>query len=75
MIHAPLIFEPAVAMSELLTEAAVPLASVAAVLRGYAEGQTLQAGEVDLLFDIIVMASVRRLAAAPRGEARASLAR
>ncbi len=53
MIHAPLIFEPAVAMSELLTEAVVPLASVGAVLRGFAQSQSLQAGEVDLFFDII----------------------
>src|SRR3984957_11943834 len=53
MIHAPLIFEPAVAMSELLTEAATPLASVAAVLRGYAQGQTVRAEEVELLYDII----------------------
>jgi 4-aminobutyrate aminotransferase-like enzyme/Ser/Thr protein kinase RdoA (MazF antagonist) len=53
MIHAPLIFEPAVAMSELLTEAATPLASVAAVLRGYTLGQTVRAEEVELLYDII----------------------
>jgi 4-aminobutyrate aminotransferase-like enzyme/Ser/Thr protein kinase RdoA (MazF antagonist) len=53
MIHAPLIFEPAVAMSELLTEAAAPLDSVAAVLRGYAQVQALQADEVELLYDIV----------------------
>jgi len=53
MIHAPLIFEPAVAMSELLTEAAAPLASVAAVLHGYAQVQPLEAGEVESLYDII----------------------
>jgi len=53
MIHAPLIFEPAVAMSELLTEAVTPLASVAAVLRGYALGQAVRAEEVELLYDII----------------------
>jgi 4-aminobutyrate aminotransferase-like enzyme/Ser/Thr protein kinase RdoA (MazF antagonist) len=53
MIHAPRIFEPAVAMSELLTEAGAPAASVAAVLRGYAQGQTLRAEEVELLYDII----------------------
>jgi 4-aminobutyrate aminotransferase-like enzyme/Ser/Thr protein kinase RdoA (MazF antagonist) len=53
MIHAPLIFEPAVAMSELLTEAATPLGSVVAVLRGYAQGQTVRAEEVELLYDII----------------------
>jgi 4-aminobutyrate aminotransferase-like enzyme/Ser/Thr protein kinase RdoA (MazF antagonist) len=53
MIHAPLIFEPAVAMSELLTEAVTPLASVAAVLRGYTRDQTVRAEEVELLYDII----------------------
>jgi 4-aminobutyrate aminotransferase-like enzyme/Ser/Thr protein kinase RdoA (MazF antagonist) len=53
MIHAPRIFEPAVAMSELLTEAVAPLASTGAVLHGYAQGQTLHAGEVELLYDII----------------------
>ncbi len=53
MIHAPLILEPAVAMSELLTEGVAPLASVAAVLRGYAQKQALQADEVELLYDII----------------------
>jgi 4-aminobutyrate aminotransferase-like enzyme/Ser/Thr protein kinase RdoA (MazF antagonist) len=53
MIHAPRIFEPAVAMSELLTEAAAPLESVAAVLHGYAQSQTLQADEVESLYDII----------------------
>jgi 4-aminobutyrate aminotransferase-like enzyme/Ser/Thr protein kinase RdoA (MazF antagonist) len=53
MIHAPVIFEPAVAMSELLTEAMAPLDSVAAVLHGYAQSQTLQADEVELLYDIV----------------------
>jgi 4-aminobutyrate aminotransferase-like enzyme/Ser/Thr protein kinase RdoA (MazF antagonist) len=53
MIHAPLIFEPAVAMSELLTEAVAPLDAVAAVLGGYAESQILQAEEVELLYDIV----------------------
>ena len=53
MIHAPVIFEPAVAMSELLTEAATPLASVTAVLRGYAASQALRADEVEVLYDII----------------------
>jgi 4-aminobutyrate aminotransferase-like enzyme/Ser/Thr protein kinase RdoA (MazF antagonist) len=53
MIHAPCIFEPAVAMSELLTEAEAPASSLAAVLRGYAQGQTLRAEEIELLYDII----------------------
>jgi 4-aminobutyrate aminotransferase-like enzyme/Ser/Thr protein kinase RdoA (MazF antagonist) len=53
MIHAPLIFEPAVAMSELLTEAVAPLDSLAALLHGYAQGHALQAAEVELLYDIV----------------------
>jgi 4-aminobutyrate aminotransferase-like enzyme len=53
MIHAPVIFEPAVAMSELLTEAVAPLDSLAAVLYGYAQHQALTADEVELLFDIV----------------------
>jgi len=53
MIHAPLIFEPAVAMSELLTEAVAPLDAVAAVLRGYAQERPLETEEVELLYDII----------------------
>jgi 4-aminobutyrate aminotransferase-like enzyme/Ser/Thr protein kinase RdoA (MazF antagonist) len=53
MIHAPLILEPAVAMSELLTEALAPLSSTGAVLHGYAQGQTLHANEIELLYDIV----------------------
>jgi 4-aminobutyrate aminotransferase-like enzyme/Ser/Thr protein kinase RdoA (MazF antagonist) len=53
MIHAPLILEPAVAMSELLTEAVAPLDSVAAVLHGYAQVHDLQTAEVELLYDIV----------------------
>jgi 4-aminobutyrate aminotransferase-like enzyme/Ser/Thr protein kinase RdoA (MazF antagonist) len=53
MIHAPLIFEPAVAMSELLTEAISPLDSVAAVLHGYAQSQALRSDEVEVLYDIV----------------------
>jgi 4-aminobutyrate aminotransferase-like enzyme/Ser/Thr protein kinase RdoA (MazF antagonist) len=53
MIHAPLVFEPAVAMSELLTEGLVPLESVGAVLQGYGAAQNLKADEVELLYDII----------------------
>ena len=53
MIHAPLIFEPAVAMSELLTEAVAPLPAVAAVLQGYAQRRASPAAEVELLYDIV----------------------
>jgi 4-aminobutyrate aminotransferase-like enzyme/Ser/Thr protein kinase RdoA (MazF antagonist) len=53
MIHAPVIFEPAVAMSELLTEGVAPVESAAAVLRGFAQVQPLEAEEIELLYDII----------------------
>jgi 4-aminobutyrate aminotransferase-like enzyme/Ser/Thr protein kinase RdoA (MazF antagonist) len=53
MIHAPLIFEPAVAMSELLTEGIVPLQSTAEVLKGFAQGQALEPGEIEALFGLI----------------------
>lgn len=53
MIHAPLIFEPAIAMSELLTEAIAPLDALPQVLQGYAQGCRLQAAEVELLYDVI----------------------
>ncbi len=54
MIHAPLIFEPAVAMSELMTEAAAPLSAATDLLQGYAGSLPLQADEVELLYDIVV---------------------
>jgi 4-aminobutyrate aminotransferase-like enzyme/Ser/Thr protein kinase RdoA (MazF antagonist) len=53
MIHAPLIFEPAVAMSELLTEGLAPLESIGAVLRGFAQLRAPLPEEVELLFDIV----------------------
>ncbi len=53
MIHAPLIFEPAVAMSELLTEGITPLESTAGVLRVFARGLTLESGEIEALYDLI----------------------
>jgi 4-aminobutyrate aminotransferase-like enzyme/Ser/Thr protein kinase RdoA (MazF antagonist) len=53
MIHAPLIFEPAVAMSELLTGAVAPLDSLGQVLHGYAQERPLQAEEVEMLYDIV----------------------
>jgi 4-aminobutyrate aminotransferase-like enzyme/Ser/Thr protein kinase RdoA (MazF antagonist) len=53
MIHAPLIFEPAVAMSEMLTDKMAPLASLAGILRGYARHARLHAAEVELLYDLI----------------------
>lgn len=53
MIHAPLVFEPAIAMSELLTEAIAPLDALPRVLQGYAQDHRLQDAEVDLLYDVI----------------------
>jgi 4-aminobutyrate aminotransferase-like enzyme/Ser/Thr protein kinase RdoA (MazF antagonist) len=54
MIHAPLIMEPAVAMSELLTDGAAPLESVGAVLQGYAQARVLLPDEVESVYDIII---------------------
>jgi 4-aminobutyrate aminotransferase-like enzyme/Ser/Thr protein kinase RdoA (MazF antagonist) len=53
MIHAPLILDVGIALAELLTESSVPVASLAEVLRGFAAGQELQSGAVDLLFDVV----------------------
>ena len=53
MIHAPLVLEPAVAMSELLTDDLAPLDALSPVLRGYAQRQPLDAADVEVLFDLI----------------------
>jgi len=53
MIHAPLVFEPAVAMSELLTEDLVPLEALPAVLGGYVQRQSLDGADVEVLYDVI----------------------
>jgi 4-aminobutyrate aminotransferase-like enzyme/Ser/Thr protein kinase RdoA (MazF antagonist) len=53
MIHAPLIFEPAVAMSEMLTDKMAPLGSLAGIVRGYARTERLHAAEVELLYELI----------------------
>jgi len=53
MIHAPLILEPAVAMSELLTDDLAPLESLSRLLSGYAERQRLDAADVDALYDLV----------------------
>jgi 4-aminobutyrate aminotransferase-like enzyme/Ser/Thr protein kinase RdoA (MazF antagonist) len=53
MIHAPRMFEPAIGMSELLTQDTVPLEALADMLRGYAQGLALEAPEVELLYDVI----------------------
>ena len=53
MIHAPLVLEPAVAMSELLTEGLVEVRDLAKVLEGYARVQPLATADVAVLFDLI----------------------
>ncbi len=53
MIHAPLVLEPAVAMSELLTDDLAPLDTLALLLRGYAQRQPLEAADVEVLYDLI----------------------
>ncbi len=53
MIHAPLVMEPAVAMSELLTHDLVRPDALSFVLGGYAQRQPLDAADVDVLFDLV----------------------
>jgi 4-aminobutyrate aminotransferase-like enzyme/Ser/Thr protein kinase RdoA (MazF antagonist) len=53
MLHAPVIFEPAIAMAELRMEG-VPLELTSALLEGFARHQRVTAEEVELLFDLIL---------------------
>ena len=53
MIHAPLVLEPAVAMSELLTDDLAPLDALPLLLRGYTQRQPLEAADVEVLYDLI----------------------
>jgi 4-aminobutyrate aminotransferase-like enzyme/Ser/Thr protein kinase RdoA (MazF antagonist) len=53
MIHAPLILEPAVAMSECLTEGIAEPAALSMLLEGYARAQPLESAEVAVLFDLL----------------------
>ena len=53
MIHAPRILEPAVTMSELLTEGLAPLAAASSVLEAYALRQPLDGAEIEILYDLI----------------------
>ncbi len=53
MIHAPLMVEVAIAMSELLTDAVSSSEQVAALLQGYAQVQRVTPAEIDALFDIV----------------------
>jgi len=53
MIHAPLVLEAAVAMSELLTGAMVQLDDLAAVLDAYGRLQMLTSADVEVLYDLV----------------------
>ena len=53
MIHAPLVLEPAVAMSELLTDSLVQPDDLTAVLDGYARLHTFTAADIDVLYDLL----------------------
>jgi 4-aminobutyrate aminotransferase-like enzyme/Ser/Thr protein kinase RdoA (MazF antagonist) len=53
MIHAPLVLEPAVAMSELLTESLTVSGELPALLAGYARVTPLDASEVGALYDLV----------------------
>ena len=54
MIHAPRVFEPAVAMAELLSEGVAALEDLPALLAGYVLTRPLEAVEVEALYDVIV---------------------
>jgi 4-aminobutyrate aminotransferase-like enzyme/Ser/Thr protein kinase RdoA (MazF antagonist) len=53
MIHAPLILEPAVAMSELLLGAVAAPDELAILLAGYARGQRVDPADIEVLYDLI----------------------
>lgn len=53
MIHAPRVLEPAVAMSELLTESLSSVTALSELVRAYAEVLPLQEAEVECLYDLI----------------------
>ena len=53
MIHAPLVFEPAVAMAEFLAEGNAKYGQIPEILAGYASVQPLLSDEVEALFGLI----------------------
>ena len=53
MMHAPVVLEAAVVMSELLTDAVIEPRATCSLLEGYATVQTLEARDVDVLFDLV----------------------
>ncbi|HEX3848714.1 MAG TPA: aminotransferase class III-fold pyridoxal phosphate-dependent enzyme [Steroidobacteraceae bacterium] len=53
MIHAPAVLEPAIAMSELLTNGVAPVEAVSAVLAGYARRQRLTERDLSTVYDLV----------------------
>ncbi len=53
MIHAPRVLEPAVTMSELLTEGRSPVGPLTEFLQAYVEVLPLQATEIECLYDLV----------------------
>jgi 4-aminobutyrate aminotransferase-like enzyme/Ser/Thr protein kinase RdoA (MazF antagonist) len=53
MIHAPLIFEPAISMAEFLMEGLATADGVGAILQGFTTEQRPDAAEIATLFDLI----------------------
>jgi 4-aminobutyrate aminotransferase-like enzyme len=53
MIHAPVIFEPAITMAEFLMEGLATADGVGAILQGFAADHALTAAEIGTLFDLI----------------------
>jgi len=53
MIHGPRVLEPAVAMSEMLTEGLASAESLSSLLGGYARHEPLDGADVELLYDLI----------------------
>jgi len=54
MIHGPLALELAVAMAEAPTRGLEPAVALSAVLAGYMQVQSLEADEIELLYDLIM---------------------
>ena len=54
MIHAPLVLELAVAMSELLADGAADVPGLVALVRGYAQRLPLESGEIEALYELIL---------------------
>jgi 4-aminobutyrate aminotransferase-like enzyme/Ser/Thr protein kinase RdoA (MazF antagonist) len=53
MIHAPLIFEPAISMAEFLMEGLATADGVGAILQGFTAGQRPDPAEIGTLFDLV----------------------